>query len=106
VRALISLDDLAAGGKPNGIVLLHLGDRPLQIFDAYARQLSCLPSIHSLAFSRAPAENPPVLFFAAYFFGQMAPLRRCASSPAQPYRSIEFIDAAENGLPRSFMMPR
>src|SRR5215813_8611416 len=34
MRALISVDDLTAGGKPDGIVLLHLGDRPLQIFDA------------------------------------------------------------------------
>src|SRR5262249_59674225 len=34
MRALISVDDLTAGGEPNGIVLLHLGDGPLQIFDA------------------------------------------------------------------------
>src|SRR5262249_37933175 len=34
MSALIGVDDLAAGGKPHGIALLHLGDRALQIFDA------------------------------------------------------------------------
>src|SRR5215467_9818483 len=33
-HSLIGVDDLAAGGKPHALVLLHVGDGALQIFDA------------------------------------------------------------------------
>src|ERR1700752_3597469 len=34
IGALVGVDDLAAGGEPNALVLLHLGKRALQVFDA------------------------------------------------------------------------
>src|SRR5205085_12065831 len=33
-RALVGVDDLAAGGEPDALVLLHLGKRALEILDA------------------------------------------------------------------------
>ena len=33
-HGLKSVDDLAAGGEPDALMLLHMGDGPLEVFDA------------------------------------------------------------------------
>src|ERR1700693_5063091 len=33
-RALVGVDDLASGGKPHALMLFHMGDGSLQVFDA------------------------------------------------------------------------
>jgi hypothetical protein len=34
VHALIGVDDLAGGGKPDALMFFHVGDRLLQVFDS------------------------------------------------------------------------
>src|SRR6266545_4930862 len=43
VRAFVGVDDFAAGGEPHALVLLHFGERTLEIFDAQG-----LPADHRM----------------------------------------------------------
>src|SRR5207253_3582509 len=53
VRALVCVDDLAAGGKPDALVLFDFSDGALQIFDAQG-----LPGDHRM---QRNAQNPRLL---------------------------------------------